>query len=67
MEKILDPMVAYQGIFPFDESRAKGMSDNQIAAFLSKHAVFDRARLAILLPALLLGVMVEAGWVVRNF
>jgi hypothetical protein len=31
MEKILDPVVAYQGIFPFDESRAKGMSDDQIA------------------------------------
>jgi hypothetical protein len=61
IQRILDPMVAYQGIFPFDESRGKGMSDDQIATFLSKHAVFDYGRLAILPPAILLVATVGVG------
>jgi hypothetical protein len=67
IQKILDPMVAYQGIFPFDEWRAKGISDDQIAAFLSKHAVFDYGRLAVLPPAIILAAMVGTWWAARRF
>jgi hypothetical protein len=65
-QKILDPMVAYQGMFPFEEARAKGMSDDQIAAYLSKHAIFDYGRLAILPPASLLVAMIAVWWMVRR-
>jgi hypothetical protein len=65
IQKILDPMVAYKDDFPFAEARAKGMSDDQIAAFLSKHAVFDYGRLAVLPPAIVLVTMVAVWWAVR--
>ena len=67
IQKILDPMVAYKDNFPFDEARAKGMSDDQIAAFLSKHAIFDYGRLAVLPPAIFLAAMVAVWWAVRSF
>jgi len=67
IRKILDPMVAYRGIFPFDEWRAKGISDDQIATFLSRHAVLDYGRLALLPPAIFLAVLVCVWWVARNF
>jgi hypothetical protein len=66
IQKIFDPMVAYQGIFPFDESRAKGMSDDQIAAFLSRHAVFDYGRLAAIPPAIFLAAIVGVWWAARR-
>jgi hypothetical protein len=66
IQKILDPMVAYQGIFPFDEWRAKGVSDDQIAAFLSKHAVIDYGKLAVLPPTIFLAAIVAMWWVFRR-
>ena len=66
IQKIFDPMVAYRGIFSFEEARAKGMSDDQIAAYLSKHAVFDYGILAVLPPAIFLAAMVAVWWVVRS-
>jgi hypothetical protein len=59
-------MVAYRDIFPFDESRAKGMSDDQIAAFLSRHAVLDYGRLAAIPPAIFLAAIVGVSWAVRK-
>jgi hypothetical protein len=46
IQKILDPMVAYQGVVPFEEWRAKGLSDDQIAGYLSRHAVLDYGKIA---------------------
>ena len=66
IQKILDPMVAYKDDFPFAEARVKGMSDDQIAAYLSTHAVFDYGRMAVLPPAILLVAMVAVWWVVRS-
>jgi hypothetical protein len=67
IQKILDPMVAYQGIVPFEEWRAKGTSDDQIAAYLSRHAVFDYGIIAVLPPTILLAAMVGVWWAVRSF
>jgi hypothetical protein len=62
VEKIRDPMVAYKGIFPFAEARAKGLSDEQIAAYLSRHAIFDFGKLALLPPVVLLVAGAGMAW-----
>jgi hypothetical protein len=67
IQKILDPMVAYQGIVPFEEWRAKGISDDQIAAYLSRHAVLDYGTIAVIPPTILLAAMVGVWWAVRGF
>lgn len=64
--KIFDPMVAYRGVFPFDETRAKGMSDDQIAAYLSRHAALDYGRLAVTPPAIFLAAIVGVWWGARK-
>jgi hypothetical protein len=67
IQKILDPMTAYQGIVPFEEWRAKGISDDQIAAYLSRHAVLDYGIIAVIPPTILLAAMVGVWWAVRSF
>jgi hypothetical protein len=66
LQKIFDPMVAYKDIFPFAEMRAKGFSEEQIAAYLSRHAVLDYGRLAILPPAIFVAAMVGVWWAARK-
>jgi hypothetical protein len=66
IQKILNPMVAYQGIVPFEEWRAKGLSDDQIAAYLSRHAVLDYGEIAVLPPAILLAAIIGVLWAVRR-
>jgi hypothetical protein len=66
IQKILNPMVAYQGIVAFEEWRARGLSDEQIAAYLSRHAVLDYGKITLLPPAILLVAMVVVLWAVRR-
>lgn len=66
VEKIRDPMIAYKDNFPFAEARAKGLSDDQIAAYLSRHAIFDFGKLALLPPIILLAAVGGMVWAVRG-
>ena len=66
VQKIVNPMVAYQGIVPFEEWRARGLSNDQISAYLSRHAVLDYGEIAVIPPAILLAAMIGVLWAVRR-
>jgi len=66
IQKIRDPISAYQSKFKVAEAKAAGYSDEKIAAYLSRRAIVYFAKKAIVPPLSLLAAGFGASWVISG-